>query len=459
MSPGKSDELAAGLSGSTSSKTRPKALARVPGRGTRTGATITPSQASMGPAARKLVTELLGTASARRPATIVLMPMTRPRASASGPQELPGARRTSACTQGSEPKWRSGPTAWITPVVNAPTKPSGFPMAMASSPGRTCEESAAAAEGRFAAVMRSSARSRRVSRETRAASNSRPSQSWMRICEARATCALVMIAPSADQMTPEPLPRPPGLTRTVERRSFSAISPKPWIAMLFGSARAFADDDVDFLRCAAADELEREGFADGFAVQLRVNVFEARDRMARQCDENVSDDDAGFVRGTFRLDFENDGSGFFAALQGLAERVGQAHGLETYTEIALRDVAFFQERVDDAVDGGRGDGDGAEASEARRGDADGAALRVDYGAADGGGLQADVEADVRREGGAGPSAALGSDEADNAEGGYWAAGTGAADDQREAAGLQRGHVAKIGDGCGGFRTFQGSEIG
>ncbi len=125
----------------------------------------------------------------------------------------------------------------------------------------------------------------------------------------------------------------------------------------------------------------------------------------------------------------------------------------------MRDVAFFQERVDDAVDGGRGDGDGAEASEARRGDADDAALRIYHRAADGGGLQADVEADVRREGGAGPSAALGSDEADNAEGGYWAAGTGAADDQREAAGLQRGHVAKIGDGCGGFRTFQGSEIG
>src|ERR1700687_5180229 len=44
----------------------------------RTGATIPRSQASMGLAARKLVTALLGTASARRPATMVLMPMTRP---------------------------------------------------------------------------------------------------------------------------------------------------------------------------------------------------------------------------------------------------------------------------------------------------------------------------------------------------------------------------------------------
>src|SRR6266852_8173935 len=157
------------------------------------------------------------------------------------------------------------------------------------------------------------------------------------------------------------------------------------MAMSFTSARALADDDVHFLRRAAANEFERERLADGFAAELRLDVLETRDRTTGEGNENVSDDDAGFVRGTFRLDFENHGGGFFAALQGLAERIGQAHGLETYTEIALRDVAFFQERVDDAVDGGRGDGDGAEASEARRGDADGAALRVDYGAADGGG--------------------------------------------------------------------------
>src|SRR5258707_15649651 len=113
--------------------------------------------------------------------------------------------------------------------------------------------------------------------------------------------------------------------------------------------------------------------------------------MVRQCDENVSDDDAGFVRGTFRLDFENDGGGFFAALQGLADRVGQAHGLETYTEIALRAVAFFRERVDDPVDGGRGEGAAGGASEGRRGGAAGAAPGVDPRAAAGGGFAAELE--------------------------------------------------------------------
>src|SRR5260370_4831529 len=254
---------------------------------------------------------------------MVLMPMTRPLASASGPPEFPGARRTSACTHGCEPKARRdppsgptiGPTAWITPVVSAPTKPSGLPMAMASSPGRTCAESAAVTAGRFVALMRSSARSRRVSRETRAASNSRPSQSCMRICAARATWALVMMTPSADQITPEPLPRSPGRTSTVERRSLSALSPKSRMAILFASARAFANGDADFLRRAAANEFECERLAYRFAAELRMNIFEARDRMAGEGDENVSDDDSRFGRGAFRVDFQDDSGGFFCALQ------------------------------------------------------------------------------------------------------------------------------------------------
>jgi len=95
---------------------------------------------------------------------------------------------------------------------------------------------------------------------------------------------------------------------------------------------------------------------------------------------------------------------------------------------SLAGCGLFKQGVDDQIDRGRGDGDGAEASKARRGDAYGAALSVNYGSADGGRLQANVEADVRGESGAGPGAALGRDEADDAECGYRAAGAGAADD-------------------------------
>ena len=197
---------------------------------------------------------------------------------------------------------------------------------------------------------------------------------------------------------------------------------------LFASARTLAYNNIHFLHRSSANEFKRERLADGFTVELRVDIFETRDRMAGERDENVSDDDAGFVRGAFGLDFENDGGGFFAALQGLAESFGQTDGLQADAEIALRDVAFFKQGVDNQIDRGRGDGDGAEASKARCGDAYGTALSVNYGSADGGRLQADVEADVRGESGAGPGAALGRDEADDAECGHWAAGAGAADD-------------------------------
>src|SRR5882762_1904158 len=155
----------------------------------------------------------------------------------------------------------------------------------------------------------------------------------MRICEARATWALVMMTPSVDQITPEPLPRSPGSTSTVERRSFSAISPKSRMAMLFASARAFANDDVDFLRRASANEFERKRLADRFTTELRVNIFETRDRMAGECDENVPDNDAGFIRRAFRLDFKNDGRCFFGVPEGLAESIRQTNRLQAHAEI------------------------------------------------------------------------------------------------------------------------------
>lgn len=77
---------------------------------------------------------------------------------------------------------------------------------------------------------------------------------------------LVTNWPSLDQMTPEPEPLPPACTKTVERRSCSAISPNPGMApcfaMLCGSVRTLADDDAGFLERAAADKFHRKRFAD-----------------------------------------------------------------------------------------------------------------------------------------------------------------------------------------------------
>jgi hypothetical protein len=65
------------------------------------------------------VTLFDGTASATPFAIIVLIPITRPRASASGPPEFPGASLRSAWIH-ERPFGVRGPTACTTPAVSAP---------------------------------------------------------------------------------------------------------------------------------------------------------------------------------------------------------------------------------------------------------------------------------------------------------------------------------------------------
>src|SRR5579864_3717851 len=190
----------------------------------------------------------------------------------------------------------------------------GLPMAMASSPGRNSEESAAEAAGKFAASIRSCARSRRGSRERTAASNSRPSQSCTFTREPRTTCALVTTRPSLDQMTPEPAPRPPEWMRTVERRNCSAISPNPGMAMLFASMRALTDNDLGFLRHAATNQFDHNRLADCSRGKLCVHVLHSRDRMRAEGNHQVADHDAGLVRGALRFHLDDDGGGFLIAL-------------------------------------------------------------------------------------------------------------------------------------------------
>src|SRR5713101_10051635 len=110
--------------------------------------------------------------------------------------------------------------------------------------------------------------------------------------------------------------------RTVERRSCSAISPNPGTAMLVGSMCAFANDNAGFLQCTAADKFDRKRLADRFGGKLRVNVLEPCDGATREGDKNIADDDAGFVRGTFRRHLEDYGGSLLAAFKGLTKRLG-----------------------------------------------------------------------------------------------------------------------------------------
>src|SRR5215472_14846264 len=240
--------------------------------------------------------------------------------------------------------------------------------------------------------------------------------------------------------------------RTVERRSCSAISPNPGmaplalLAMLVRSVRAFANNNAGFLKRAAANEFQGQRFADGFRAKLPVNIFEPRDRVARERHKNVAYDNPSFMRWPFRFDFENDGRGLVVALQRFSQRIGQTHRLQTDAKVTARNPAFLQKRVHDAIHRGRGNGDGSKARETRRRDSDDTTARVHHGASNSRGLQADVEPNVGRKRSAGPTTPLGDNQADSAKRSHRTAGACASDNQCEAAGLDCGSLASFCDG-------------
>src|SRR5689334_22086358 len=246
---------------------------------------------------------------------------------------------------------------------------------------------------------------------------------------------------------------------TVERRSCSAISPNPGMAMLVRSVCALANDDVGFLESSAANEFERKRFADGFGAKLAVNVFEPRNRVAGESYKNVADDDASFVSRALGFDFEEDGCSLVITFQGFSQRIRQTHRLQADAKVAAGDAAFFQKRVHNAIHSRSGDGDGPKARESWRRDADGSAAWVNDCSADGRWLQAEVEANVRGKSCTRPGGPLRYNQANGAERSHWTTGACASDDEREAAGLDCGDIARIRNGRSGFRAFQNSEVG
>src|SRR5262249_52869501 len=77
-------------------------------------------------------TATVGTARARPPWIIAFTPRTRPRSSASGPPEFPGASRRSATSQARARSSRLDGSRWRMPTESAPARPSGWPTARMS---------------------------------------------------------------------------------------------------------------------------------------------------------------------------------------------------------------------------------------------------------------------------------------------------------------------------------------
>src|ERR1700680_3391230 len=128
---------------------------------------------------------------------------------------------------------------------------------------------------------------------------------------------------------------------TVERRSCSATSPRPSMPMSVVSSRTRGHRDADFLDGSPAHDLCRQCFANVFRLQMGLHIFEARDALAGQRNENVADHHSRFLCRASGFDFANDCAGFFLGFERMAKRLGQAYRLEPDAKIAARDAALL----------------------------------------------------------------------------------------------------------------------
>src|SRR5256712_1024475 len=230
------------------------------------------------------------------------MPITRPRASARGPPEFPGASLRSAWMK-LGPAARRGPSAWITPVVTAPASPNGLPTASTRSPTRKLSESPTSAADRPSASTASAARSCSGSHASPRASMARPPGSTT-AARPRATCAFVTISPLEIQITPDPALALDPWTWTVMRLSRPVIAVRSpsipgrvsCVSLCPGTSasprRPLADSDSHLRGRARAQNGRRDHRTDTPRADDGLHVFGGADGGAVEGDQDVAEQNA-----------------------------------------------------------------------------------------------------------------------------------------------------------------------
>src|SRR5215813_14160480 len=402
--------------------------------------------------ARKRFTALLGTANARLLAIMLLIPTTRPSASASIPPELPGASRTSAPIH-------CFPLAWTIPTARAPTRPSGLPTANTNSPTRKVSESPIVATGRPPTSIVSAARSRRASKQVTRPSEFCPSRSVTRARRSLTTCALVMITllfALVSQITPEPPlpPRPPPIS-TLDRRRRSAISTIPdagapcvcapatsvilsaILLSLPSLGGPFADCDRQVRAHAAADDRSIDRLANAFGGECRLHIVYVRDRGETQPHQHVADQKSGLVSRAAGLDAQYNYSAIIDQIKLTFYGVRQTHGLHPDADVWSRDAAALQERVHDTIDRHGGNRQRRATPQTRRVDSQDTSIRADQRAAGKTQIDVQIQAHEMINYTALPGAPCPADRADAAETGAHALSAGSPDSENEMPDLER----------------------
>ena len=139
---------------------------------------------------------------------------------------------------------------------------------------------------------------------------------------------------------------------------------------------------------ACAQHLELHFLADPILLERSLQITEVLDRFAADPDDRVAEHEARALRGTFRLNVEDQEAR--RLLSRLGDRRRQSHRLCGDAEEAAARSAVIEDRGDDARDGLGGDGEAGAAQDAAGVDADSAAVRGEEGSAREAGVRAEI---------------------------------------------------------------------